>query len=399
MPPDDQSQAAPEAEDDLKSLLNAAFDEQEATPEAPEKPEVSGKTRERGADGKFAKSEGAEPETPESPAAPDAEKPEVDAKPAEKTTEAPKHWSAPDQEAFKELTPKAQAAWLRRDQEMTADYTRKTQEIASLRRDYEPVQQILKPYEDQIRGKGFTPASLIQAWSNVEIGLANPQTAPKLIADIIGNYKVDRAQIAQLLGLTGAGGTGGAGTETPPAPNGAQPIIIPPELQREFDALRNGHQQVTQFLTGQQEQQDRENLNRMNSTIAAFQDAKDDKGIALHPHFAELEDQMVSLIVAARTRGRVMSLPEAYETAVWANPSTRQKTLDGQHAADEAQRVAGEKKKTDEARAKAERARKASSSVTGAPGSGQARMTQAQAEGGSLRDQLYSAFEDASDAA
>jgi hypothetical protein len=41
------------------------------------------------------------------------------------------------------------------------DYTRKTQQHAAFVRDYEPVRQILGPYDAQIRQAGFTPASLI----------------------------------------------------------------------------------------------------------------------------------------------------------------------------------------------------------------------------------------------
>lgn len=399
MPPEAEAVIEEEPVDDLKALLNAAFDEQE-TGEAPEKlAETSGESRQRGPDGKFVKAESADPtDVVDEPAATEVpEKPtESEAKPV--GAEPPQHWSASDKEAYKELTPKAQAAWLRRDQEMTADYTRKTQEIASLKRDFEPVQQILAPYADQIRARGFTPASLIQAWSNVEVGLANPQTAPKLIADIVANYKVDKAQLAQLLGLTGAGGQGGAGTETPPALDGAQPIVIPPELRQQLETLHNGHQQLTQFLTSQQQHAQREAENRVMSTIAAFRDAKDDKGTHLHPHYDELEDDMIGLILAERNRGREMPLDKAYETAVWANPSTRQKVLDQQSAAVTAQRKADQEKERVEARAKAERARKAGSSVTGAPGSGQARITQAQAEGASLRDQLLAAHEELADA-
>jgi hypothetical protein len=58
-------------------------------------------------------------------------------------------------------------------------------------------------------------------------------------------------------------------------------------------------------------------------------------------------------------------LDQLYETAVYANPATREKVLTAQRQQEEAKRV-------EEAKAKAASARKAGSSVTGAPGSGQA---------------------------
>jgi hypothetical protein len=139
--------------------------------------------------------------------------------------------------------------------------------------------------------------------------------------------------------------------------------------------------------------QQREAENRVMSTIEAFKGAKDPSGNLLHPHYDELEADMVDLWKVAQAAGQQPTLEDVYDKAVWANTSTRQKLLDAQTAAQEAQRAAAEKKQRDEARAKAERARKASSSVTGAPGSSQARMQPGPGER-SLRDQLNAAFED-----
>lgn len=393
MPPDDQTLPEQEPEDDLRTLLNKAFDEHEPAPDEPP-------ARVRGPDGKFVKAEGDEagdappkPETPETPDKPAPETPETPETPTPAAASAPAHWSTADKEAFTELTPKAQAAWLRRDQEMTADYTRKTQEIAALRRDYEPVQAILAPFEQQIRSKGFTPASLVQAWSNVEVALSDPNRAAGMVRDIINNYGIDKARLARELGITMAAPDG-----APPPPEGHQPIILPPEVQRELETLRNGQQQITQHLTAQQQMQQREAEARVMNTIEAFRSAKDDKGVLLHPHFDELEPDMLLLMNAERARGQAPDLNKVYETAVWANTSTREKMLSGQRAAEEAQRVADQKKLAEEARAKAERARKAGSSVIGAPGSGQARIQQSKDGNRSIRDELSAAYDELAEA-
>jgi hypothetical protein len=394
MPLDDQTVDQIDApEDDLHALLNKAFTEHEEPAEPVEKPEKPA-AKPRAPDGKFAKSD--DDKAVDDPPEP-LEKPEtkpVDDKPEKPATaEPPNLWKAEDKETFKALPPEAQQFLLRRHGEMEADYTRKTQQHAAFVRDYDPVRQVLSPYEAQIKQAGFTPATLVKAWSDVEKGLMEGRGVD-IVRDLVTNYRLDKAQLARVLGLTGAAGSGGAGTEAPPAPQAQQPIVLPPELARELETLRNGHQQVTQFLTSQQQAQQREAENRVNNTIEAFRGAKDPSGALLHPHWDELETDMVDLWKIAAAAGQQPTLEDVYDKAVWANTSTRQKLLDAQTAASEAQRATAEKQRQTEARAKAERARKASSSVTGAPGSGQARVTQAQAEGGSLRDQLNSAFDD-----
>jgi hypothetical protein len=82
----------------------------------------------------------------------------------------------------------------------------------------------------------------------------------------------------------------------------------------------------------------------------------------------------------------VPPLQELYERAVRANPSTYQ----AQRIADQ---QSAERKRQFEARAKAAAARKASSSVTGAPGSGQPPI--GRAPGRSLREELEAATDEA----
>lgn len=408
MPSDTLTSSETDAGDDLRSLLNASFDEHETKPEtAPAlkvEAEAPPETRQRAPDGKFAKVETPE-EVTEKPS-PEIKPETVEVKPPEAKPETPgaeppAHWAEADKATFKALAAEAQQFLLRRSNEMEADYTRKTTAISALKRDYEPVQAILAPFDAQIKSKGFTPASLIQAWSNVELALTNPANAPRVVADIVANYKVDRASLARALGFEVPG--------TPPAPDGASPIHLPPELIQTLQTLDQRQQQYDQHLSAQRDRERVETENRVMSTITAFRDAKDEAGNALHPHYDELEAEMIDLLTSARARGAEPTLEELYDKAVWANTSTRDKVLTSQRAADEAQRettrkaeeagrVAAEEAKRVEARAKAEKAKKAASSVTGAPGSGQARLQQAKDGDLSLRDQLLAAHDEMADA-
>ena len=337
--------------------------------------------------------EKAETEEPEAHEAPETDA-EKEPEPAEKPTavEAPPTWSAADKEMLKKLPPEAAEFLLRRERDTTADYTRKTQQIAEFRKDFEPVAQLLSPHMAQIRAAGFTPATLIQAWHGVEAKLVAGQGL-EVVRDLVTNYKIDKYALARELGLTAAA-TPAAGIERPAAPDAASGVQLPPEVINELNTLKQRQHQFDQFLTNQQQTAYREQENRVMSTIVAFRDAKSPDGALLHPHYDELENDMIAQLAAARTRGHEPTLDELYETAVWANTSTRGKVLAEQNAAHEAQRKSAENQARKDARAKAEQARRAGSSVTGAPGSGQSPSSGARGGDMSLRDALSAAFDD-----
>jgi hypothetical protein len=139
---------------------------------------------------------------------------------------------------------------------------------------------------------------------------------------------------------------------------------------------------------------------RVMTEIEQFSSAVDNAGVALHPHFSEVENQMAVLAELARASGRsIPPLSELYEQAVWANPSTRQSMLDERNAAAEAQRAADEKKRHEEVRAKAAASRRAGASVSGAPGSTSQAAAGRPNGTGSVREALLAAAEEHADAA
>jgi hypothetical protein len=386
----DSAATEAEAPEDIRSLLTNALERHESVSDTGDKadPAPAVESRHRAPDGRFAKTEEAAPaEGTEQPAATEATTaPEAKAAPAEPAaTEPPANWSAADKTAFKGMPPEAQTFLLNRHKAMEADYTKKTQAIAGFRNDYEPVASLLAPHAEDMRRAGYTPATLIQSWMGVERDLQQGRGV-HVVKSLVDGYKLDRAQIAQALGLNAPASA--IGTE-PPAP--AQPAsAIPPELQQKLS-------QYDQFIAQQQRERaeqaaraQRETETRVMSTVEQFKGATDASGAPLHPHYDELEDDMVALLMAARARGQAdPPLDKLYETAVWANPSTRQKLQESTSAAQEAQRKASEAEAAKQARAKAEQARRAGSSVTGAPNLGQS----GRAAPGSLRDTIRAAME------
>lgn len=406
--------------DDIRSLLSGAFDEAESASntqvtETATEPAAgdteTGSSRARDASGKFVKKDEATEKTAK------VEKTDpVESKPAtEKTaattddaaktatatssTEAPAHWSDADKAMFKAQSPEAQKFLLERVKATDADYTRKTQAVAHLQKEYGPVDELFAPHKDAMRQKGFTPRSLIEAWANVEQKLAaGPDSAIEVIKGLVGGYNLPREKIAQALGLTAqaAQQTQQNNQQQATAVENGQQVALPPEVQAELKALR---EQVGQFGQKFQTIEQREHAARqvqqqaeeaaVDKTITDFKSAVDDKGQLLHPHFDEVRPTMDTLAQAALASKQfpMPTIKELYETAVWANPSTRDKVLTARAQQEEAKRV-------EEARAKAASARRAGSSVTGAPGTGQAPSGRQGSEL-SLREQLEAAAEDA----
>lgn len=405
--------------DDIRSQLDAAFTEAETAAsntdaaladktgdKAAAKSAVDDTAtaeRGRGPDGKFVKKDDvADPAAGKTIAAkPDKAATTAESDPTTQTSaatdskDAPAHWSQADKDKFNALAPDGKAFVLDRFKAMEGDYTRKTQEVAHLKKEYGPVDELFAPHKDVMRQKGFTPRGLIEAWANVEQKLAaGPDSAIDVIKGLVGGYNIPVAKIAAALGLTPAQAAAATDTQATAVQDG-KVVELPPAVAAELQALR---EQVGQFgqkfqtieqreantRRAQELQQEEAVVNQVNQ----FKSAVDEKGNPKHPHFDEVESHMTALAQAAlASKQAVPSLDQLYETAVWANPSTRDKVLTAQRQQEESKRV-------EEARAKAASARRAGSSVTGAPGTGQAPSGRQGSEL-SLREQLEAAADDA----
>ena len=337
------------------------------------------------------KEQRAETETPE-PQEGDSEapepKPDQEKQASASGSEPPANWPAADKETFKKLAPEGQQFLLKRHREMEAAFTKKTQEIAEFRREFDPVNKIFEPYRDRMKAGGWTPAKLVEAWSNVEKRLMEGDGV-NVVAGLVQGYKVDLGKVAQALGIRPRAAATDPGTgAAQPEPTAHDALNLSPDhpvirqlasIQERLAADDRARMDLVRRNQTAAEQ-------RVMSEIEEFKSALDDKGTALHPHFDELEDVMTQLAQSAiAAKKPVPPLKELYETAVWANPSTRA-ALQSRERRDQEAKVA------DEARAKAERARRAGSSVTGAPGSGQARATPIDR---TLREELEEAAADA----
>ncbi len=295
----------------------------------------------------------------------------------------PGRWSASQKEMFKSLPEVAQRFLLERHQAMEADHHRKTQAIATIRRDHEAIRALFTPYREVMQARGITPRQMIEYWADTErrLGQGDGVTVIKGIAE---GYGIDPASIAAALGVSTAAGE----QRTPErrAANLPQPQRQSPEqvesalaeIARIKERLAADDHTRAEAARAAQEAGRRRRI----ADIEKFKSAADEHGNLLHPYATEVEEDMLHLAYVAQARGQEMPpLRELYDRAVRANPSTYQALRLA-----EQQSVARQIK--DEARAKAAAAKRAASSVTGAPGAGRAPVGRSSTR--SLREEILS---------
>lgn len=376
---------------DIRSALADALAATEAPPE-----EAPAETQEQPEE---TASEAAEaPETEQSEGEAEAApqpgaKAESEEKPTEKTdVEPPAHWSQGDKDRFKSAPTEWKQWLLDRHRSMEGDYSRKMNEVTALKREYEPIDKIFKPWSDQMKQAGVSPARLIEGWANVEQRLMAGQGVD-VLKGVIQSYRIDPMKLVQALGLK---------IESPKAADGSELDprvleIINKQLEPVKQALTSREQAEQSAIIAAQHAE----LNRINSDIEKFKSATNEKGEPLHPHFADVEQDMIMLAQYARARGEKPTLEALYDQALWANTSVRQRILSEREAAAQAQIQAAQqtaRQKTDEeARAKAAKAKRAGSSVTGSPGLGQTQKMNGTSR--TLRDEIAANVADAEAAA
>lgn len=380
----DITTSAPEtgaAEPSIRDVLNANFEKSQAgtldAPETPARPadaasegaKPSGATddRPRGPDGKFIAKDDTGAEKTETPsptkmdgkdAAPPAgdktAQPAAD-KPAG-AVEAPQHWPQADRDMFAKQAPEAQKWLLDRHKAMETDYTRKTEGIAPLLQEIDRA----SPY---LRSINATPEAAFQALLSTEYTLRHgtPDQKVAAVQRILNDYKITLPGSTSRPTETPAAGEQSAADQS----EWEDPAVA--ALRKEIADLKQAEQQRQQLTAAEMEQ-------RAISELRAFEAEKTADGKPAYPHFASVIDEMTRLALVERAQGRQPNLKSLYEVAVYANPATRAQLLADQQAEQqrkiEAEIEAKRKAQEAETKAKAEQARKASASVTGAPRGG-----------------------------
>jgi hypothetical protein len=243
------------------------------------------------------------------------DKPEEDTPPPQpQVRSAPKAWAKEHHER-----------WAKLDKE-TQDYIElREKQIADGMKGFGEASEKVKQWDEAVRdympiieAQGVTPQHavkyLFEAHKNLSVG--TPEQKAAYLKRVADTYGIDISKV------------GAAPADEPPAVR---------ELRERTERLERERQAELR------ERQEAEKT-RIASEVAAFADAKDEKGNPKHPYFDECADHIARLIKAGST------LEEAYETAIWANPVTKEKELQRLRTEEEAALRAKAKQEAERAR-------------------------------------------------
>lgn len=285
----------------LDAILDSAI-ETHTEPAAPDKAaeadqpdlkqDATGRLHGKG--GKFAPKTSSAAEAPDKGTA-EAAKPAANQPPPDpaqaQPVEAPARWTAEDKAKFATWPPDVQKAVVERNKAIEADYTRKTQEAADIRKSAEPLLNAIKPFEAYLTQlgpvTGRNPPEMIAGLLQTEHTLrtGTPEQKYQAWANIGRDYGLDPRAFT---------------TGQIPQPD---PVIS--QLRQQVSELSQWRTQYEQHTEAQSKQQ-------LDSTIDAFATAKDEAGRSKYPHFERVKGVMAH----ALQNGEAATLEEAYQKAM-----------------------------------------------------------------------------------
>ncbi|MCG8435491.1 MAG: hypothetical protein MJA83_15830 [Gammaproteobacteria bacterium] len=271
-----ESQETTRQEDMLK-----LFDEMESTEETQAEPETKDEVEEEAA----------------APEEVSGETEDVEDEESTETLSAPEHWKDDDKQLFGDLDDKGKEFLLRRHKEMESDYTRKTEEVAGVRK-------VLEPLRNDFERAGLDETRAMSAI--VDFYRQNAQGVALFNKDPVAAIKA----LAKQHNIPLADGEGLAQQEEP-------------NLDTKF----------TEFETKINQRFEQHELDRTLKDINDFKNAKDGENLK-YPHFEKLQSAIERRVSAGLAEGTTIQeqLKNAYETELWANPELREKLIAEQTA-------------------------------------------------------------------
>lgn len=232
-------------------------------------------------------------ETPEAKAAREAAAASTPPK-AGDITSAPKTWKPEEAALWAQIPDAAKAAIARREEDMF----RGLESYKGSAQFGNAMNQVIAPYNEILKAQGVNPVQLIGNLMRAQYRLATgtPEQQRSMIAQIAKDFNIDMGAPAQQ----------------------ARDAYIDPQvaqLQEKIQRLESGQ-------TSMQQARHQELVAAKANEVNAF--ASDPANV----HFDEVADDIVALVSANKN----MTLAQAYEKAIWANPVTRAKEIARQDA-------------------------------------------------------------------
>jgi len=240
---------------------------------------------------------------------------------------APQTWTAQAKAQWKELP-----AWARQEiRRRESDSSRGVQQLKESADFGTQMNQAIQPYLPTIRSKGIQPVQAVETMLNAYHVL---ETAPRSQkAQVLLETAQQYGCLDDVRAILGGQGMNQQG-------------LTPAQVQQLLD------QRLQQEREAQQRQTQEVEDAKIEQEVSEFVGATNEDGSLQYPFVDNVWGDMVGIIQAARSSGRDVSLADAYERAVWANPETRQ-------IVSESQRKEQEAKRQRDAKARAEKAQKA----------------------------------------
>lgn len=268
--------------------------------------------------------EAQETATPEGDTEPGDEPESTDEPVAEETTDAPEaiqppqSMSAKDREAFHKLSPEQQQWISDRDKQMTADYTRKTMEVAEKAKTFDKLEQIIAPRRQGLALAGMDDSTAIgQLFAYSDFAEQDPVGFARYLLEQRG---IPLSAINE------------PGQQTDP----------------QLAATQQKLEGVIQFQNQQQAQQREQQEREISTVVDDF--AKD----TAYEHYSELEQDMIPIVASLRQTNPSLNhrqcLEKAYRMALAANEDVSAKVEADRKAKEESERI--KKAKEDAAKAK-----------------------------------------------
>lgn len=216
--------------------------------------------------------------------------------------EPPARWTPDKKASFAAWPRDVQEAVVARNAELEADYTRKTQDAAELRRTAEPLLKAIKPFEAYLNELapiiGHTPDTMIASLLGIEYQLrtGDPQKKAKALRDIAQSYGIDLAALSR--GELPASGASETRVDTQPDPHYQQ-------LRQSFGTLEQRLAHTEQMIEAERQRQTAQE-------IEAFATAQDAAGRPRHPHFPRVRGVMSQLL----RDDPALTLEAAYQKAI-----------------------------------------------------------------------------------
>ena len=203
----------------------------------------------------------------------------------ESKLEAPKNWTADVKKVFDTLPAESQEFMIKRDKEMTSDYTKKTQELAEQRKNIEALDKVLQPARQTIHATGISEPEYISRLLNADNALrTNPKMALRQLAQ---GYGIDLSTM----------------NEESESWNDPDP---------QYAQLMQQNQQIMQELNNFKQQNIQSTVAQTEQTVEQFSNKTNAEGKLMHPHFDKVRVKMGNLIDAGEAKG----LDDAYSKAV-----------------------------------------------------------------------------------